>query len=156
MLRDGNASGVCRASCAGSSRNSWFRKLEKASDREIYAPPPQNRRSTSQVRNWGWCVFTVFLGSNNSHTTPPKIPLDEEGLLWGWCVVGGLLKAVAFCSIFFWEGGVRERILGNFGGPDFTDPHPRTYPSRVRWCTKGEGRIKFLPLGGFEICTPLA
>ena len=31
------------------------------SDREIHAPPPQNRRSTSRVRNWGWCVFCVLL-----------------------------------------------------------------------------------------------
>ena len=29
---------------------------------------------------------------NNSRTTPQKIPLDEEGLLWGWCVVGGPLS----------------------------------------------------------------
>ena len=33
-----------------------------SSDREIHAPPPQNRRSTSRVQNWGWCVFCLFLG----------------------------------------------------------------------------------------------
>ena len=29
----------------------------------------------------------------NSHITPPKIPLGEEGLLWGWCGVRGPLKS---------------------------------------------------------------
>ena len=57
--------------------------LASGSDREIHAPPPQNRRSASRVQNWGWCVFCLFLGSDNSHTTPPqKIPSDWEGFLW--------------------------------------------------------------------------
>ena len=64
------------------------------SDREIHAPPPQNRRSTSRVQIWGWCMFCL--------------PLDEEGLLWGWCVVGGPLPGrlpnktaiKLFCSHF--------------------------------------------------------
>ena len=39
----------------------------------------------------GGAYFVFFLASDNSHTTPPpqkKIPPDEEGLVWGWCVVG--------------------------------------------------------------------
>ena len=42
----------------------------------------------------GGAYFVFLLGSDHSHTTPPpkKIPLDEEGLLWGWCAVGPLLK----------------------------------------------------------------
>ena len=39
----------------------------------------------------GGAYFALFLGSDNSHTTPPKIPPDKEGLLWGWCVVRGPL-----------------------------------------------------------------
>ena len=61
------------------------------SDREIHAPPPQNRRSTSRVQNWGRCVFCLFLSFRQFAHHPPKTPLDEEGLLWGWCVVGGPL-----------------------------------------------------------------
>ena len=37
-------------------------------------------------------ILPFFLASDNSHTTPQKIPPDEEGLLWGWCVVGGPLS----------------------------------------------------------------
>ena len=66
----------------------------RTSDREIHAPPPQNRRSASQVQNWGLCVLCLFLGSDNSHTTTPKIPPNEEGLLWGWCVVRGPLYRI--------------------------------------------------------------
>ena len=36
-------------------------RAEKKSDREIHAPPPQNRRSASRVQNWGWCVICPFL-----------------------------------------------------------------------------------------------
>ena len=35
---------------------------------------------------------------DNLHTTPPKIPPDEEGLLWGWCVVRGPLKNKVHCK----------------------------------------------------------
>ena len=44
-------------------------------------------------------TFPIFLGSDNSHTNPPppKMPPDEEGLLWGWCVVGGPLLS-------WWQG----------------------------------------------------
>ena len=49
---------------------------------------PQNRRSTSWVRNWGWCVFCLFLGSNNLHTTPPKKTTwwrrSSVGMVRGW------------------------------------------------------------------------
>ena len=59
---------------------------EVKSDREIHAPPPQNRRSTSQVQNCGWCVFCLALMFRSfAHPPPP----DEEDLLLGWCVVGG-------------------------------------------------------------------
>ena len=53
-----------------------------------------NRRSTLRVQNWGGARFVFLLGSDNLHTTPPppKIPPDEEGLLWGWCVGGGPLN----------------------------------------------------------------
>ena len=63
------------------------------SDREIHTPPPQNRRSTSRVQNWGWCVICLFLRFRQVayHPPPPKIPPGEEGLLWGWCVDGGPL-----------------------------------------------------------------
>ena len=40
----------------------------------------------------GGAFFAFLLGSDNSHTPPPpKIPPDQEGLWWGWCVVGGPL-----------------------------------------------------------------
>ena len=45
-----------------------------------------------ECKTGGGAYFPFFLGSDNSHTTPPKIPPDKEGLLWGWCVVGGPLK----------------------------------------------------------------
>ena len=61
------------------------------SDREIHAPPPQNRRSTSRVQKWGWCVFCLSLRFRQFAHHPPKTPPGEEGLLWGWCVGGGLL-----------------------------------------------------------------
>ena len=79
------------------------------SDRRIHAPPPQNQRSTSRLQNWGWCVyFAFFLGSDNSHTTPPtkKIPFDEEGLLWGWCV---------FRAPLLGQNGPKWTMLVHFG-----------------------------------------
>ena len=46
----------------------------------------------------GGACFAFLLGSDNSHATPPpqkNIPPDEEGLLWGWCVVRGpLLRGI--------------------------------------------------------------
>ena len=41
----------------------------------------------------GGAYFAFLLGSSNSH---PRILPDEEGLLWGWCVVGGPLKPLQF------------------------------------------------------------
>ena len=38
--------------------------------------------------------FAFLLGNDNSHATPQKVPPGEEGLLWGWCVVGGPLRGV--------------------------------------------------------------
>ena len=40
----------------------------------------------------GGAYFAFLLGSDNSRTTPPRIPPDEAGLLWGWCVVRGPLN----------------------------------------------------------------
>ena len=37
------------------------RSDHNVSDREIHAPPPRNRRSTSRVQNWGWCVSCLSL-----------------------------------------------------------------------------------------------
>ena len=42
------------------------------SDREIHAPPPQNRRSASQVQNWGWCVFCLFSWVPTIRTPTPQ------------------------------------------------------------------------------------
>ena len=42
------------------------------SDREIHAPPPQNGRSTSQVQNWGRCVFCIFLRFRQFAHHPPQ------------------------------------------------------------------------------------
>ena len=50
----------------------------------------------------GCTCFAFFLGSGNSHTTTPKLPPDEEGLLWGWYVFGGPL---------FNRGGSRRAFL---------------------------------------------
>ena len=50
-----------------------------------------------ECKTGGGAYFAFFLGSVNPHTTPPKIPPDEEGLLWGWCVAGGpLLQILGF------------------------------------------------------------
>ena len=45
-----------------------------------------------ECKTGGGAYFAFFLGSENSHTTPPKIPPEEGRLLWGWCVVGGPLN----------------------------------------------------------------
>ena len=42
------------------------------SDSEIHTPPPRNRRSKSQVQNWGWCVFCLFLSFRQFAHHPPK------------------------------------------------------------------------------------
>ena len=87
----------------GAQKTSQTQAHKRASDREIHAPPPQNRRSTSWVQNWGWCVFCLFLRFRQfaHHPPPPKRPPDEECLLWGWCVVGGPLRA---------QKGTKERF----------------------------------------------
>ena len=41
-------------------------------DREIDAPPLQNRRSTPRVQNWGWCVFCLFLRFRQFAHHPPQ------------------------------------------------------------------------------------
>ena len=56
--------------------------------------PTKSTINIASAKLGGGAYFAFCLGSNNSHTTPPKIPLDEEGLLWGWCVVGGPLLPV--------------------------------------------------------------
>ena len=48
------------------------------SDREIHAPPPQNRRSTSRVQNWGWCGFSLFLRFRQFAPPPPKYHLMRK------------------------------------------------------------------------------
>ena len=53
------------------------------SDREIHAPPPQNRRSTSWVQNWGWWVFCLFLRFRQFAHHPPK-----NTTRWGRSFVG--------------------------------------------------------------------
>ena len=62
------------------------------SDREIHTPPPQNRDQHRENKIGGGAYFVFFFGSDNSHTTPQKSPLDDEVLLWAWCVVGGPLS----------------------------------------------------------------
>ena len=52
-----------------------------------------------ECKTGGGAYFVFFLGSENSYTTPPKIPPDQEGLLWGWCVVGGPLQIRANIEI---------------------------------------------------------
>ena len=39
-----------------------------------------------ECKTGGGAYFAFFLGSDNSHTIPPKTPPDKEGLLWGRCV----------------------------------------------------------------------
>ena len=59
--------------------------LEKLYARKLWA-------DFSYPKTGGGAYFAFFLGSDNSHTTPPKkLPPDEEDLLWGWCVFRGPL-----------------------------------------------------------------
>ena len=66
-----------------------------------------------ECKTGGGAYFAFFLNSDNSHTTPPKIPLDEEGLLWGWCVVGGPLGGSGrlFSDSFWVSAPGPERLL---------------------------------------------
>ena len=61
------------------------------SDHEIHAPPHKIDNQHRECKTGGGAYFAFFLGSDNSHTTTPKIPPDVEGLLWGWRVVRGPL-----------------------------------------------------------------
>ena len=45
-----------------------------------------------ECKNGGGAFFAFFSGSDKFAHHPPKIPPDEEGLLWGWCVVRGPLN----------------------------------------------------------------
>ena len=58
-----------------------------------------------ECKTGGGAYFAFFFGSDNSHTTPtPKIPLEEEGLLWGWCVVRGPRVKIGFGPFFQFFG----------------------------------------------------
>ena len=50
------------------------RAFQTFSGHEILAPPPQNRRSTSRVQNWGCCLFCLFsyVPTNRTPHTPQK------------------------------------------------------------------------------------
>ena len=37
-----------------------------------------------ECKTGGGAYFAFLLGSDNSHTTSPKIPPDEKGLVWEW------------------------------------------------------------------------
>ena len=62
-----------------------FWRKQKRSDPEIHAPPPQNRRSTSRVQNWRWCVFCLSLRFLRDGGTTIKIYFFafEGGGGWG-------------------------------------------------------------------------
>ena len=47
-------------------------ELRRRNPRRFHAPPPQNRRLTSRVQNWGWCVFCLFLRFRQFAHHPPK------------------------------------------------------------------------------------
>ena len=65
-------------------------EYRRKSGKFLLAPPPQNRRSTSQVK-LGVVRILPFSWLPTIRTPPPIIPSDKEGLLWRWCVVGGPL-----------------------------------------------------------------
>ena len=51
----------------------WIlQNVRRLSDREIPAPPPQKRPSTSRVQNWGWCVFCLSLWFRQFAHHPPQ------------------------------------------------------------------------------------
>ena len=54
---------------------------------------------TPLLKSWGWCFFSCsLLGSDNSYTTPLKIPLLNWKPLWVWYMVSGLLVLMAHKS----------------------------------------------------------
>ena len=53
-----------------------------------------------------YCAFSF--GSDNPHTTHPKIPPDKEGLLWGWCVVCGPPKFPRNFGAFILVGPIKS------------------------------------------------
>ena len=61
------------------------------SDRESTHHPHKIEDQHHKCKTGGGAYLPSFLGSDNSHTHFPKLPLDEEGLLWGWWMVGGPL-----------------------------------------------------------------
>ena len=58
--------------------------------RNPHTTPHKIDNQHRECKTGGGAYFAFFLGSKNSHTAS-KIPSDEEGLLWGWRVVGGPL-----------------------------------------------------------------
>ena len=66
-----------------------FRALPRAPS---FWPAPPRALSRALLGGWGFCTSVGGPHVRNlSHTTPQKMPRDEEGLLWGWCVVRGPL-----------------------------------------------------------------
>ena len=46
------------------------------------ATPQRSTINIASAKLGGGAYFAFLLSSDNSHTTPTKIPPDEEGLLW--------------------------------------------------------------------------
>ena len=84
---------------------------QKTADFRRLTPSPRNSSAGNQTaksthhphkiddqhrecKTAGGAYFAFFFWFRQ-FTTPPKIPTDEEGLLWGWWVVGGPLKETA-------------------------------------------------------------
>ena len=76
-------------SCVSVPRNATRTKYQTA--KSTHHPHKINNQHR-ECKTGGDAYFAFFLGPDNSHTTPLKRPPDEEGLLWGWSVVGGPLK----------------------------------------------------------------
>ena len=97
------------------------RENKRFSDREIHATTPHKiDNQHRECKTWGGAYFAFFLASDNSHTTPPKIPPDDEGLLWGWCVVGGPLFLGRILQDFLgisrkFRGCPTNKLCSNFG-----------------------------------------
>ena len=144
---------VCQRTPWGGWKTSRMTHLPKRAfgpPRTVRFPPPlgvsaRTAKSTHhphkiddqhrKCKTGGGAYFAFFLGSDNSHTTPPKIPLDEEGL----CGVRGWRSPTVLCfsctkihdradQKLFWEGGPkffgRARSLVRFPPPiRFATPH---------------------------------
>ena len=83
------------------SSQTAFKSNTGLSDRKIHAPPPQNRRPTSQVQNWGWCVLGLFLRFRQFTSASPKVSHKRVFTLVRWQPGSA---NTGFCSIWaiFW------------------------------------------------------